>query len=1519
MDPACSSQNIQSKNHLIQKIKYNKNFTKFIKKVKSIKTNSKIKHIKIENVPTIQSASKITSNFEFTKFLFRKLPSLNVLMIKINNEIKNVIEIKNRLFKTRKKFLLTFESTTKNQIILFWKNTESEGFLNLNLIDENVAFSVKLLAKEFIIEILSQKDGAIEFCSNEKFDLSTLISKSDVNLLFEAVFKKNLQLVKEILKLSIDVNWKIYRIQNNNLVPYLAIDIAWRNRNFKIVYELLNANSMFPKEFNQIEASEKSSDIKKFIQNVDWMTKAITNNNIEEVKLILKTNSHLCYFFNVYNVSSIRLAVRKQNLEIYRIFSESGVSFGPDESFNEKCNEKFIRRLCDYNSSAAQPLPEIHIMILLSKSVVTQNDKNLVQRLIQIRESFETLNLIAEIKPVLKILALDKKTKFFFDFTQNSIVYMNPQVRGITRAAFDHTKHHIQIAAKSLLNDYTKNDFFGLLSHECHHSGFNKVYMNNRLPYAKDDEKNKEKFDEIIIECKNSKGFEPIVEEVYKYYESDAWGRELAVRVPHMLTTYKNDQIRLEILKLKYKNLFDFHYKVVLPEFKAVVEVFEKLVDDENKISFDELTSSLKSAIKHSWVEFQGVKIQLKAIAQENILMQLESSQIREILNGQILNICENLNYVQDFFYKERNFIDNEFDKEKYFHWYNNELTEDAKEASKEFESILIEVNQTKIFLLSDHAGAGKSTTMKNLKMKIKERFPQNLVEFVDLKRHLRVYEHYKNDDLNEKESIINVLVEILSFNKRFEIEIFKNLFLSDRIILLFDGVDEIAPIYTKFFFKLIKSIKNLTKNQQWISTRPQHTQELKEIFKQKIYKFLPFDENQAKEFVNEYLKSKKFTGDDKNVFVIIRKYELFKNPLMLKMVADLQINGKLSNNYENESKFYKDFIEMKRKILNDEKGEIANLDRDKNSKLTLWEIHQIYALKLLFNHGFSFFEVNIKFDEFQLFKKWKKEKSKWSPEAISRYGFVFVENWNTDKEFPDFTHRTFAEYFAAEFIYESTKEAIEDGDDLTKNEFELRMKFALYIFEQHSKNPRVFKIMKQFIKNFLTKKEIETCSEIFKNFMKQKIVVAYIEKSMFSEYTENIEMFSIIFEILKFSYYNEEFFKIFSFSLNEYKTLFQLTINGNKNSYYSCELFEIYRKSNFSNWHQLTGLGQNLSEEIFKLKMCDENLDLKDFLTQNEACEDYMTIFLQRTHFVSYNKNDEEEFETLKIIDQLFSFMIIVDNLKIDNFEKFFEVFIYEFTSLFLRSKKIIEKLFKVVMKYFENVGDKLEKFACSIKTTIYTFSMFHDNNVSKVYLDNFTLFFKNIEDFFISKTNDEKILKELIHEMFAYYGSNILIFTIHHKVDFMKKFFRKYFELNELSFILVENYSIERDYIADVKNIKNLNEFCKESLEFQNYFQLNFFHNCNLHKFLNFFIDFKKCYPDNWTEQTGFVRKTINKNLSEESLIEIANQIFPENKEIKNKIREVDCYVNLYQLLCFINEHEIPLNHLEIFFLTF
>ncbi|KAG5666458.1 hypothetical protein PVAND_014485 [Polypedilum vanderplanki] len=933
-----------------------------------------------------------------------------------------------------------------------------------------------------------------------------------------------------------------------------------------------------------------------------------------------------------------------------------------------------------------------NITNMLSKLIIESSDnyeyKNVIDFIIS---ALEIINNSSDRNIILRICSFDQKLKIYFYF--NQYLLMDNNLKNSTCGLFDPLTHKICINATKLLDEKDISSLARILLHELCHLALLLVFHNDSLPYSINYKNNEQKFQKILDECKTLKHYEPIISAVFDNHEKSAWKKELAVQNSLIFIHYHNNPKKLNEIQIIFKNLFDFWNQIIIPSLKETLPVLEKLSNKSNEITFDDLTKPFKESIIHSWVEFQGSKIKLKEIVDEKVLMHLESNKIIKILDERTLSICEKNDDYKKLFYKERNFIDNELKEDDI--WYLDEkdkkhkLADKVREVSKDFDEILAEVCQSKIFLLSDHAGTGKSTTMKNFAKKIKEKFPQNWIEFVDLKRHLKVYEKFEKIFLNEKEKFLRILLEILSINEKFEIEIFKFLFENGRVILLFDGVDEIAPYYKVPFLNLIKSIKSLTENQQWIATRPQHSKELKEIFNQKAYKLLTFNEDQAKEFIDEYFKLKGFTDDNKNIFDFINKFGLFKNSLMLKMVADLQIIGKLSNENMSETSLYKDFIEMKKIILHNEKGEIANLDRDKNSKVTIWEIHQIYALKLIFKDnkfGDNFSYGNndsyvecINFDEFQLFKKWNREKLKWSSEAISRYGLLYVDNWNTSEEFPDFSHKTFAEYFVAQFIFENMKEAIEDGDDLTDKEFEMRMKFALFLFKTFFEN-RKFILIFAFIKDFL--KSIENTIKLGERFIKflqlNKTVQVVLKRMQID--TENV------------SYFINSFTRVKILTFIELCNLLNKILTSPKSALENAEI------------ESQKSLQQEMSIDFIKKEPIDE----EDFCFSSRKRKVSETYETSKRNF----KNKEEiesNNKVIKIINQE------IKNEPEEEFEIYFDVNDQE--SLISESSDseneyFCSKSFSSKSKDFhkmesKNDHDYIEPYRCKICSTIFENSL--------------------------------------------------------------------------------------------------------------------------------------------------------------------------------------------------------------------
>jgi hypothetical protein len=1364
--------------------------------------------------------------------------------------------------------------------------------------------------------------------NNNEVHLTTISNHEEINLLRTAIKSRNYKVTKELLKLPFDVNCDFLERNESGLYKKSrCIDSAWANEDYDIVLKLLEANSMYPMMFTRTKASDR---IKNFLKISENMHGAIKTNNHEQVVQILYDNEGQRYFFTSINYSAANLALKLKNTAFYRTLAEHNVTFGPDE-FISNMQSDFNDSICDLNSELAKPMPEHHILILLSRSVIPRGDPNYGQRLQAIKEAFETINRIPRVKLLLQVIATSRRTKLHFDFTQTSVMYMDPTVGKSTRGLFNAANHHLHIAAKNLLKSDTKKQMHGTISHEPGHSGMNLVFRNVRLPYDAGDEKNKARFDAVVEECKNlmikkkqaNEPFEPIVEAVFNYGPA-AHARELIVRVPHMLAHYQDDEQKIAELMKTFKSLFDYYDEVVVPAMEAALPVLEKL-SSEADIKFSELTEPLKAAVLHSDVDFQGQTIKWKQITGAEVLEELTSKQIRDILNRQVLSIGAQSKATHKF-YAERTFIDSRFNGRSW-DWINNKnefaLTKEAAVSACGFESLIAKSSHLRLFLLADHAGAGKSTTIAHLGMKLKEQLSDRWICCIDLKRHLHVYDKFKQtfDSSNARD----ILMEMLSPADGIECAVFSHLFETGKMVLLLDGVDEIAPKFTDLFLGLVTSIKALTMNQQWIATRPQFTEELKvKLNLETAYKLVPFNSFQAETFIKQFFKIIGINGDQQlldSCFKVIETLGVIESPLMLSMVAELHATKDVAAENLNRFSLYKAVIELKKGILA-EKGAVANRDRDIDSSVNLWKVHWIYAMRLFLDDGKfedllsqEFLEWRglgsgtdyekkfVNFGQFKLFKEWEREKSNWSPEAIARCGFLIVDHWDTLREFPDFSHRTFAEFFLAQFLVDVVREAIEDGDDMSEAEFEMRMKIAL-VFVRYS-----FSGVHGFITDLIEtiqSKKIDFCEKFLK-FLERSDTEKFIERMS----SDVLKLIAIVSVLVKLSRYNERVLRAVTLARDGTSKLFQIALKNSGIPYFPCvKLFNTFKDSNLPNWHRLTGFGMELSQVQINLPDDIEKLFRENFIPKHEVLVGYKVgsgvDFLDRF-------SDDDDYQNFKLYHQFFGFIASVEITLENNKSSFSEIlsrFPNDPTLTLSRSRSSIEKLFEVFDKHFSH--DKNMYFSGVSKFmgcwSLDSLIKSENGKIGQKFIDNFDFFHQKLDIFLDS---DRQLMQQRLLE------GEILCFAIATKSEVMRHLYRKYFDTTDQEKIcssLVHAFEICLVHASGAEKIKDFNEFCADLTEFSTIFQLML--NCykNMEIFSKLVDAYKMSCAKKWQSDTGFEPKSSEQSIilevSEKELTEMANEAFPLNK------KQIPKFINYFHLLSFIEQYEIPSSHLERFF---
>ena len=159
--------------------------------------------------------------------------------------------------------------------------------------------------------------------------------------------------------------------------------------------------------------------------------------------------------------------------------------------------------------------------------------------------------------------------------------------------------------------------------------------------------------------------------------------------------------------------------------------------------------------------------------------------------------------------------------------------------------------------LIADTAGMGKSTVLSHLSKKIKHKFPAYWVVRINLNDHTDVLKA----QTEKKIGTIEFLCEkLLKLRYPFEKELFKQccqrLKETTKVVLMFDGFDEISPNFKETVLDLLQDLnplKQLCLHQFWVTTRPLFREVLEENFQQLCYTLEPFSEDNQVCFLKKF------------------------------------------------------------------------------------------------------------------------------------------------------------------------------------------------------------------------------------------------------------------------------------------------------------------------------------------------------------------------------------------------------------------------------------------------------------------------------------------------------------------------------------------------------------------------------------------------------------------------------------------------------------------------------------------
>lgn len=399
-----------------------------------------------------------------------------------------------------------------------------------------------------------------------------LANEDDLNLLMIAAKSGKIEIVKFLLDCGLRINLKTKAGET-------AADFAWTEKHFEILFHLLNADSLFPQNFNPdfLPADNNfAALIEVLAEDRKYFHEYIKREKLEQVQKFFERNPAIKFGYNSKNQSAIMTAVQSKSLEIYSFlrskgFQETSLKF---RSLWFKLSVKEKQTIRQFNLQYFQKPVNLHIMDLLSHSRLGfGNDPKNVK---MIENLYESVDEIEEVQPILKTVANSKASDIIFDFNSDSVHEMDATKTINEKGTTYYESGRIYIGAKSKTCD--TSGVQGTLVHEMSHHALFLTYDNKAMPFRIDDEMRENEFrkitktyKKIFLDKKEIDDDESTIARAFKRNElkpSDVEVAELAVRVPHLYAKLKNNPVKLKEIKIKYPEIFNFHQNFVIKDMQ---------------------------------------------------------------------------------------------------------------------------------------------------------------------------------------------------------------------------------------------------------------------------------------------------------------------------------------------------------------------------------------------------------------------------------------------------------------------------------------------------------------------------------------------------------------------------------------------------------------------------------------------------------------------------------------------------------------------------------------------------------------------------------------------------------------------------------------------------------------------------------------------------------------------------------------------------------------------------------------
>ncbi|KAL7014853.1 hypothetical protein ACKWTF_016155 [Chironomus riparius] len=329
--------------------------------------------------------------------------------------------------------------------------------------------------------------------------------------------------------------------------------------------------------------------------------KSICDDNIDQIQSFINKNQNLKFAFNIDNKSALACAMELKKFKTYTDLKSKGfkINDGEIKDYEKDLKKKELmewkkqiwiqtqKNVAEAKLDPKKLIYHFKSRSLIHKRMITKEAE--AKNRTKIEEMFENINKIPICSKFLLVASQCEDLKFIFDFDSESVENVDVKSGSQTVGVTYPIKKWIFIGAKETLENHSKI-IEGVLMHEISHYVMRLTFENAEKPYFKNDKKAETKFDKICTavnkwsenienEVENFENSsvssidedddcEGIISSVFTDYEEKDYHPELIVRPLQIVAQFNENGSRLVVLKNKYKLLFDYIDKFVLPELE---------------------------------------------------------------------------------------------------------------------------------------------------------------------------------------------------------------------------------------------------------------------------------------------------------------------------------------------------------------------------------------------------------------------------------------------------------------------------------------------------------------------------------------------------------------------------------------------------------------------------------------------------------------------------------------------------------------------------------------------------------------------------------------------------------------------------------------------------------------------------------------------------------------------------------------------------------------------------------------